>query len=227
VPPDVGRQVRVPEPGPGLRPIPADAADQLRAYLRDRPANQPIWAGTWATARRGADMIRRDLEAAGIPYTVDGPGGPEHADFHSLRHSYLSLGGRSGIDLRTLQELAGHSTSKLTERYVHRRLYDLAGAVGKLPSILPPDLTAPAQPLAATGTDGAPGAVPGAVPGGADRHDTAPSYTLRVVGGVEGGVTEPQKEKPVGTSRHQPASIRTGVSDGIRTRDTQIHNLVL
>jgi hypothetical protein len=36
-----------------------------------------------------------------------------------------------------LQELAGHSTSKLTERYVHRRLDDLAGAVGKIPAALP------------------------------------------------------------------------------------------
>ena len=47
-------------------------------------------------------MLRTDLDAAGIPYTVEGPEGPEYADFHALRHSYLTLGGRSGIDLRTL-----------------------------------------------------------------------------------------------------------------------------
>jgi hypothetical protein len=83
-------------------------------------------------------MLRIDLDAAGIPYAVEGPDGPEYADFHALRHSYLTLGGRSGIDLRTLQELAGHSTPMLTARYSHRRLYDLAGAVDQLPPLVPP-----------------------------------------------------------------------------------------
>ena len=40
---------------------------------------------------------------------MEGPDGPEHADFHSLRHSYLTALGRSGVDLRVQQELAGHS----------------------------------------------------------------------------------------------------------------------
>jgi hypothetical protein len=112
-------------------------ADLLRASLKGKPAGLPVWGGTWARDGKGAEMLRIDLEAAGIPYSVEGADGPQFADFHSLRHSYLTLGSRSGIDLRALQELAGHSTSKLTERYSHRRLYDLAGAVEKLPNVLP------------------------------------------------------------------------------------------
>jgi hypothetical protein len=50
-----------------------------------------------------------------------------------------------------LQELAGHSTPVLTARYAHRRLHDLAGAVEKLPSILPQE--ASSEALQATGTD--------------------------------------------------------------------------
>jgi hypothetical protein len=73
--------------------------------------------------------------------------------FHALRHTYLTLGGRAGIDLRTLQELAGHSTPNLTARYSQRNLYDLAGAVGKLPSFLPGQGPQP-EPLRATGTKG-------------------------------------------------------------------------
>ena len=81
--------------------------------------------------------------------------GPLYADFHALRHSYLTLGGRAGIDLRTLQELAGHSTPVLTARYSHRRLYDLAGAVEKLPRFLPVGGTDAESPrVRATGTDG-------------------------------------------------------------------------
>ena len=98
-------------------------------------------------------MLRIDLEAAGIPYTVEGPDGPLYADFHALRHSYLTLGGRAGIDLRTLQELAGHSTPMLTARYSHCRLHDLAGAVEQLPSILPKTPAPGMLALRATGTD--------------------------------------------------------------------------
>ena len=43
-------------------------------------------------------MLRLDLEAAGIPSTVEGPDGPLFADFRALRHSYLPLDGRAGID---------------------------------------------------------------------------------------------------------------------------------
>jgi Phage integrase family len=102
-------------------------------------------------------MLRRDLEAVCIPYSVEGPDGPEYADFHALRHTYLTMLGRNGVDLRTAQELAGHSKPELTARYSHRRLYDLAGAVDKLPNLVPPDAKpdADAIPLRLTGTDAA------------------------------------------------------------------------
>jgi WD40 repeat protein len=136
-----------------VQPLPADVADLLRDYLRGKPAGQPVWGGTWARQGRGAEMLRLDLEAAGIPYEVPGPDGPLYADFHALRHTYLTLGGRAGIDLRTLQELAGHSNPNLTARYSHRRLHDLAGAVEKLPRFLP-GAGGAAAALRATGTDG-------------------------------------------------------------------------
>jgi integrase len=91
-------------------------------------------------------LLRHDLHAAGISYEVEGPDGPLFADFHALRHTDLTLGGRAGRDIRTLQEQAGHSTPVLTARYSHRRLYDLAGAVERLPSFWPdtPNMTAAA-----------------------------------------------------------------------------------
>src|SRR5262249_26535244 len=112
-----------------VQPLPPDVAELLRDYLRGKPTGRPLWGGTWAKGRKAAEMLRLDLEAAGIPYAVEGPDGPLYADFHALRHTYLTLGGRAGIDLRTLQELAGHTKPELTARYSHRRLYDLAGAV--------------------------------------------------------------------------------------------------
>ncbi len=109
----------------------ADVVEALRCYLVGKAPNLTIWCGTWRT--KAAELLRIDLEAAGNPYAVEGPDGPEYADFHALRHTYLTLGGRSGIDLRTAQELAGHSTPTLTARYMHVRLHDVAGAVDKLP----------------------------------------------------------------------------------------------
>ncbi len=134
-----------------VQPLPADVAELLRDYLADKPAGRPVWGGTWAKDYKGAEMLRLDLEAAGIAYAVEGPDGPLFADFHALRHTYLTLGGRAGIDLRTLQELAGHSTPHLPARYSHRRLYDLAGAVEKLPRLLPDNT--PVEALHATGTE--------------------------------------------------------------------------
>jgi integrase len=120
-----------------IQPLPADVAELLRSWLAGKPAGRPLWPGTWAEDRRAAEMLRRDLAAAGVPYTVQGPDGPMHADFHALRHTSLTLGGRAGIDLRTLQELAGHSTPILTARYTHVRLHDQAEVVERLPGFVP------------------------------------------------------------------------------------------
>ena len=176
-------------------------------------------------------MIRADLDAAGIPYVTDGPDGKVYADFHSLRHSYLTLGGRSGIDLRTLQELAGHSKPELTARYSHRRLYDLAGAVDKLPNLVPPaagpDPVTAEIPLPMTGTGGPKSAVPGAVRGGTRGHHTAPSGTLRVVGGEGVREAETLEMTGAGTFRHRPASIGSSEDDGTRTRNHRSDSPVL
>lgn len=71
------------------------------------------------------------------------------------RVAYLTMLGRNGVDLLTAQEPAGHSKPELTARYSHRRLYDLAGAVDKLPNLVPPkpDANAAERPLRLTGTD--------------------------------------------------------------------------
>ena len=194
-----------------VQPLPADVATALRDYLIEKPANALVWGGTWASGCMGAEMLRRDLEVVGIEYAVEGPDGLEYADFHSLRHTYLTLGGRSGIHLRTLQELAGHSTPLLTARYSHRRLYDLVGAVAKLPNLVPVVQTVAEIPLRLTGTEGArsvtKSAVPDAVTGGIRGHQSASSCHLRLVGasGIEN--SQPLEMTGAGASQHRPASI--------------------
>ena len=69
-------------------------AELLRAYLADKPPGRAVWPGGWRTD--AAEMLRFDLDAARIPYTVEGPDGSLYADFHALRHSYITALGRVG-----------------------------------------------------------------------------------------------------------------------------------
>ncbi|VTT98141.1 integrase-recombinase protein : Marine sediment metagenome DNA, contig: S06H3_L02821 (Fragment) OS=marine sediment metagenome GN=S06H3_17168 PE=4 SV=1: Phage_integrase [Gemmataceae bacterium] len=212
-----------------VQPVPADVAEVLRQYLAGKPEGVPVWGGTWAKERRGAEMLRADLEAVGIPYAVEGPDGPEYADFHALRHTYLTMLGRNGVDLRTAQELAGHSTPLLTARYSHRRLYDLAGAVDKLPSLVPVSSSPQNQALRATGTTGAKpddsvrlGVVPGVVTRGIAGHQLAPSGNLQFVEGGRAGVTkalEMQGPALIGTGPRRSAEVRP---EGIEPSTTRL-----
>src|SRR5262249_33520500 len=68
-----------------VQPLPADVVELMRAYLAGKPSGKPLGRGTWIVA--AAEMLRADLEAAGVPYVTRGPDGPEPADFHALRHS--------------------------------------------------------------------------------------------------------------------------------------------
>ncbi len=155
-----------------VQPLPSGVAVALDANLTGKPAGEHVWCGTWRG--KAAEMLRADLEAAGIAYAVEGRDGPEHADFHALRHAYPTMFGRAGVDLRTAQELAGHSTPTLTARYSPVRLRDLTGAVGKLPSLVASSGGAE-NPSPLPKIETVAGVVPGVVDGGAGPHFTAPS----------------------------------------------------
>ena len=58
------------------------------------------------------------------------------ADFHALRHTYITNLARNGVPLVTAQKLARHSTPMLTaQRYTHIDLQDQNVAVDRLPSL--------------------------------------------------------------------------------------------
>lgn len=193
-----------------VQPLPPDMAEALRAYLANRPAGKAAWPGRWH--EDAAEMLRLDLSAASIPYR-DAEG--RVADFHALRHSYITLRTRSGASPKLAQELARHSDIRLTMNvYTHARLHDLAGAVEGLPSLLPERRSAEA--LRATGT-GASAPMDGPVcTGFAPTTDTG-RVGLRLTetsGGEEG-------EEGVG---HNPLSVQ-GVEtncDSVRLAETEL-----
>ena len=64
----------------------------------------------------------------------------KYADFHALRHSFLTHVGRTGVPFKTVQELARHSTPTLTMRYMHQFKEDELKAVKLLPNVAPSGL---------------------------------------------------------------------------------------
>ena len=151
-------------------PIPGSLADLLRPWLASMARTAPLWPGKWAAAKRGSKLMQHDLESARAAWVRSCSTPVEQAqregdqdflryrdsdglqaDFHSLRHTFLSRLGRAGVSAKVMQRLARHSTVELTiGRYTHAGLHDLAGAVDLLPELTP---TPAVAPLHATGTE--------------------------------------------------------------------------
>lgn len=111
-----------------VQPIPTDVVDAIRPIVETTPKGQLLWADGWS--RRAADLIRRDLAAAGIPF-VDGDGA--RYDFHALRHQFVSDLVRAGVDPKTAQILARHSAITLTmDVYTHTDQEQIREAVERL-----------------------------------------------------------------------------------------------
>lgn len=113
------------------QPLPPGVAGVLRVFLAGKPASVPLWPGSWT--EQAARMLRKDLESAGIAYVVQGADGPLYADFHALRHTYITSLERAGLSVKQAQTLARHADPKLTlARYTHATLADLGAAVGRV-----------------------------------------------------------------------------------------------
>ncbi len=99
--------------------------------------------------KQAAAMFRADVEAAGIAYR-DAAG--LVADFHGLRHTFITNLAMGGVHPKTAQQLARHSTITLTmDRYTHTLREDHSQALDVLPDISTPMQEA----VRATGTDDA------------------------------------------------------------------------
>jgi integrase len=133
------------------QPLPAGVVTALREYLRGKRPSEPQWPRTWW--RRAAEMLQIDLAAAGVPYSVPGPDGtPLYADFHGLRHTYITYLANAGVSPKHAQELARHSDIRLTLGvYTHAQTGALAESVNRL--ALPCPDTAEPNPLAALSRD--------------------------------------------------------------------------
>ena len=179
---------------------------ELRGWLPQVKMRPRVFPGTWAD--RSGDMIPRDLAAAEIEYeTHDGV-----ADFHALRHGYLTRLARSGVHPKTMQDLARHSTVTLTlDRYSHLSLVDLSAGLDALDA--PAAKRDDADAVRATGTDGeAPDFLTGQLTGAVDF--SCPS--------LSSGVRETMSGDDEGEARNSLAGHELSPPDTRSPRDRMV-----
>ena len=114
-------------------PLHPSLVESLRPWLAKKKAAAPVWTGPWARGKRAGKILQKDLKAAGIPY-VDDQG--RYADFHALRHTFITNMMKAGISPKTAQSLARHSTIDLTMNvYTSLTVNDQAAAIASLPGL--------------------------------------------------------------------------------------------
>ena len=136
-----------------ILPLRPELVTELRQWFANRnlAPQDALWPKMTDDTSR---MLQKDLIAAGIPF-VDEAG--LFADFHSLRHSFVSMLAAGDVHPKLAQRLARHSDINLTlSRYSHTVLADEAKALTALPQF--PSAFHTPQPklpleLRATGTD--------------------------------------------------------------------------
>ena len=228
-----------------VQPIRQDLADLLRPWLKTKTTGQPVFAMPDKTAK----MMRKDLTKAREKWVAEAesPEAQEQrgrsyflayrdgaglvADFHALRHTYVSRLVRSGANVKVAQDLARHSTPTLTlGRYAHLEILDQTKALDALPSIEKgvPEL----RTAKATGTDDTvPHPVPyqeRAAPGAARR---TPGTPKGVISGRDADVERRKRSRAQvainATTCAHLSPKRSGATFGIRTRDPRFTKAVL
>lgn len=114
-----------------LQPMRRDLAESVRAWRVGRPEGEPLF-DVPRLSDKTAKMMRVDLAAADIPYRDEDE---RVADFHSLRHSFVTEVVRAGASVKEAQTLARHQDPSLTFKvYAHARLHELGATLNAMPA---------------------------------------------------------------------------------------------
>ncbi|QYY37476.1 site-specific integrase [Ruficoccus sp. ZRK36] len=114
----------------GFVPLMADVREALEKF---KPANAQPGELVFQKGIPRADVLRQDLEAAGIAYQ-DEEG--RYVDFHSLRHTWGTFLQVNGVTQREAMELMRHQDERLTSKIYtdthHLRLFEKVEALPAL-----------------------------------------------------------------------------------------------
>ncbi len=116
------------------QPLPEDVAEAFTAWkvLKDGKDADRVF-NTFTINHRPSEMIKADLEAAGLP-TEDRAG--NEICFHSLRNTYITILANSSTPAKIIQQLARHSSLNLTMNiYARAEIHSQQAAINSLPKI--------------------------------------------------------------------------------------------
>jgi integrase/recombinase XerD len=101
-------------------PLGRPAVNALRAYLEDlRPKLTQAADVPWVFVSRGGKALTREMLWVLVKKYVRRAGLNARVSPHTLRHSFATHLLAGGADLRTVQELLGHSNIRTTQQYTH------------------------------------------------------------------------------------------------------------
>ena len=105
-----------------------DTALELKSFLSNKMPGVKVFA----VPNQPAKMIKPDLKAAGLEYKTD----EGQADFHGLRHSFITNLARAGVHPSDAMVLARHKTITLTmDYYTHVKRESLQGIIDAQPDL--------------------------------------------------------------------------------------------
>lgn len=216
-------------------PLRAELAELLRRAKGDATEGERI-----VKALPRVPTHRKYLEKAGIPW-LDDLG--RRADIHAMRHSYGTLLSKGGVSPREAMSLMRHTDLRLTMKvYTDPRIFDLAGAVEKLPiQLVKPEELRPAQSPGddAQSADSETNAGENDVAQGDGNSRCAKdalrtfcvTYPPSAIGDCSAGIGKTQ-ESPnipetlaltgIGNKKSRPAGTGEKAGDGIRTHDVSL-----
>ena len=124
-------------------PLTEQAVEAIQVYLPHRTKTQSrhLFVSAWKGHPIHGRCINRMLKIVIRKAGLEGQG----ITPHKLRHTFATHLIRQGVDIRTVQELLGHSEIETTARYLHSDTKTKQAAVGKLNGLL---TTTSAEPIA-------------------------------------------------------------------------------
>ncbi|MGH9396847.1 MAG: tyrosine-type recombinase/integrase [Terriglobia bacterium] len=112
-------------------PVPHILGEALREYCLQRPPKGWLFAGATGKPLSDRNLIQRHI------YLVAQRLGIPRFSWHSLRHTFSTLGGNEGtIPTLVMKQLLGHSRLSTTDRYMHELSGPKREAVQKIENLI-------------------------------------------------------------------------------------------
>ena len=112
-------------------PVPSFLGEAMRDYCAQRPTTGWLFTGESGKPLSDRNLIQRHV------YPVAKRLGVPHFSWHSLRHTFSTLGGNEGsIPTLVMKQLLGHSRLSTTDRYMHELAGPKREAVQKIEKLI-------------------------------------------------------------------------------------------